>query len=177
MQTYQEAPSMNLRQMEKMGGDIRDFLGVTGARWLPIAKIIEHILPEKYGDAYCFRVLTRAEMGDNHGYADLDDGELVLREDVYDGMLANVGRDRMTATHEMCHLYLHDRARLYRRMSPEPPPPWRDPEWQAKCLAGVIMMPAPMIKGCVSIRQIVTEFGVSEPAARHRVRQLGESLP
>lgn len=177
MKMYQEAPSLNLGQLETMASQIRAYLGFADCRWLPVPHIIEHVLPEKYGDAYSFRVEDERAMGSNHGYADLPEGELVLRSDVYEGMVAGVGRDRMTAMHEMSHLYVHDHTRLYRRMSTDPPPPWRDPEWQAKALAGAIMMPRHLLTTCKSIRQVTRDFGVSEPAARHRIKQIGGTLP
>jgi hypothetical protein len=177
MQAFQEAAPISRAELEDIGWRVRSLLGYTEDRWLPVPHIIEHTLPQLYGDDFTFRVGEMDELRGNHAYADPDSCELVLREDVYERMVDGQGRDRMTAIHEWAHLILHPERRLYRRMREEPPPPFRDPEWQAKCLAGTIMMPIPLLEGCRSIRQIIEDFGVSEDAARYRLKQLGRSLP
>jgi hypothetical protein len=177
MQIFQEASPISRAELEDIGWRFRRLLGFTAERWLPVPHIIEHMLPQLFGDTFVFRVGEHSEMGTNHGFADPDSGELVLREDVYDRLIDDCGRDRMTAIHETAHLILHRSKRLYRRMREGPPPPFRDPEWQAKCLAGIIMMPIPLLDECVTIREIVDDFGVSEGAATTRLRQLGRILP
>jgi len=170
---HYEAAPISTRELEQVAVRVRELLGYTGIRRLPVAQIIEHALPTWFGDDFEFRVGTRAEMGTNHGHADPFRHELVLREDVYEGMITGVGRDRMTAIHEFSHLVLHGHGRLYRRLAPSRPPPFRCPEWQAKCLAGAIMVPASMID-CRTwgAHQIAQEFGISVPAAEYRVNQI-----
>lgn len=177
MQLFQEAAPVSRADLEHIASRFRTLLGYSEDRWLPIPHIIEHALPKWYGDSFTFRVAEADEMGSNHGYADPDGQELVLRADVYDRMVEGYGRDRMTGMHETSHLILHTQRRLFRRMREESPPPFRQPEWQAKCLAGAIMMPASMLTGCTTVREVVEEFGVSDVAARYRLKQLGRSLP
>jgi hypothetical protein len=172
MDLFQEATPLSVTDIEALGIKIREILRFTSVRWLPVPHIIEHMLPTIYGEDFSFRVEGLDEMGSNHAYADPDGLELVLRSDVYERMVAGLGRDRMTAMHEMSHLILHPRQRLYRRMREEPPPPYRDPEWQAKCLAGATMMPAGLMLGCSTIKQVVDEFGVSADAASYRMKQI-----
>jgi hypothetical protein len=173
MRLFQEAAPISTADIETIGIQVREILGLKTVRWLPVPHIIEHMLPTIYGEKFSFRVAELADMGSNHGYADPDNLELVLRSDVYEGMVAGLGRDRMTAIHEMSHLILHGGQRLYRRMGEEPPPPFRDPEWQAKCLAGATMMPTALMSG-LTIHQVVKEFGVSSDAASYRIRQIAK---
>ncbi len=177
MRLFQEASPISRNELEQVGWRIREILGFTTVRWLPVPQIIEHLLPKMYGEDFSFRVAECVEMGSNHGFADPDERELVLREDVYQRMVEGRGRDRMTAIHEMSHLILHPRRRLFRRMAEEPPPAFRDPEWQAKCLAGTTMMPIQLLNGCATTGEIVREFSVSLEAAEYRLRQLGRTLP
>jgi hypothetical protein len=177
MQLYQEAAPINRRELEIVGWQVRELFGCTSDCWLPVPHIIEHMLPELFDGDFVFRVGEHRELGSNHGYADPDGHELVLREDVYEGLVKGRGRDRMTAVHEMSHLFLHPKQRLYRRMGEEPPLPFRDPEWQAKCLAGTTMMPEQLLDGCKTVNEIVDRFGVSEQAARYRLKQTGRTLP
>jgi len=176
MQLYQEAAPINRRELEVVGWRIRELFGFTTDYWLPVPHMIEHLLPTVFDGDFMFRVGEYSELGSNHGYADPDEHELVLREDVYEGLVRGQGRDRMTAVHEMSHLFLHTKPRLYRRMGKEPPLPFRDPEWQAKCLAGTTMMPERFLAGCGTIGEIVRRFGVSEQAARYRAKQIGRNL-
>jgi hypothetical protein len=177
MKPFQEAAPISRAELEEIGWRIRNLLGFTTQRWLPVPHIIEHMLPELYGDEFSFRVGDFNEMGTNHGYADPNERELVLRSDVYAGLVEGRGRDRMTAVHEMSHLILHRERRLFRRMREEPPPPYRDPEWQAKCLAGTTMMPVQLLSGCTTVTEVADEFGVSTSAAAFRLRQVGRRLP
>jgi Zn-dependent peptidase ImmA (M78 family) len=177
MHIFQEASPISRAELEELGWKVREILGLTKEKWLPVPYILEHSLTELYGDDFAFEVKTMNEMGANHGYADPNQRELILREDVYDGMVLGRGRDRMTGVHEMSHMILHPGNRLFRRMREEKPPPFRDPEWQAKCLAGTTMMPIRMLERAKSIRGVARDFGVSEDAAKTRVRQLGQQLP
>jgi hypothetical protein len=173
MPTFTVASAINKAELEVVGGKIRNLLGCCEVKYLPVAQIIEHSLPKLFGDEFVFRVAGTTEMGNNHGFAEPDRKELVLREDVYIRLVQGCGRDRMTAIHEMSHLFLHTGNRLFRRMQDEPPPPWMDPEWQAKCLAGVLMMPAALLTGYATTNAVSRDFGVSTDAAQTRLRQIG----
>ena len=48
---------------------------------------------------------------------------------------------------------------------------YSDPEWQAKCFAGELLVPAHLMKGC-SAEEIVEECGVSYDAAKIQYRKL-----
>ena len=172
MPTYHVAAPINKAEIEAVTLRLRGLLGCNDMKYLPVAKIIEHSLPGLLGDDYAFRVVDAAEMGANHAYAEPDENELVLRDDIYYGIVQGIGRDRMTAMHEVAHILLHTNNRLFRSMQSEPPPPWRDPEWQAKCFAGMIMMPTDLIAGYQSVGLIARDFGVSQAAATHRLSQM-----
>lgn len=173
-----EAAPMSRRQLEDLGWAMRKLVGADQDPWFPVAHVIEKSLPALFGEDFAFEIWSRREMGeDQHAFASVDEKLLVLREDVYEGLIAHRGRDRMTAVHELAHLILHPSPRLSRRMTSAPITAFRDPEWQAKCLAGAIMMPAAMMKDAKSLREVTAEFGVSVAAAAYRAnRQLGMSL-
>ena len=109
METFQEASPINRAQLDDIGWRVRELLEFTTHRWLPVPHILEHMLPTLYGEDFAFRVGFFAEIGSNHGFADPDNLELVLREDVYEGLVDGCGRDRMTAIHETSHLILHQK--------------------------------------------------------------------
>ena len=172
MQQFLEASPVSRAQLEALGLPFRRFVGCETDRYLPVERIIEHSLPTIIGDEYVLDVLDADEMGSRHGYMQVSQRRLALRADVYEGVVEGRGRDRMTAIHEVAHLILHPDRSLSRTMSSVRPPAYRDPEWQAKCLAGAIMMPAPLMLGMTSVRTIGAEFGVSPDAAAYRAKQL-----
>lgn len=169
---YLEAKPISRAELEELGWRFRVLVGADADRWLPVERIVEHSLPKLLGDEYCFEVRPTQEMGTRHGLTEVGGKRLVLREDVYDGLVRGHGRDRMTAVHEIAHLILHPEPLLSRRLEAGRPPAYRDPEWQAKCLAGTIMMPHRMVGGLTSVSQIAAEFGVSGDAAAYRAKQL-----
>jgi len=70
-----------------------------GTDFVPIAKILE-ILPQVL-PGFRLEVCDKAELGNDHGQTYPDERLIKLREDVYDGMHRNRGRDRFTAAHEL----------------------------------------------------------------------------
>lgn len=94
-----------------------------------------------------------------------------IREDVYEGAIAGVGRDRMTITHEISHYILmvicsvkfSKVSGCFSRKA------YCDPEWQAKALAGEIMCPNNLIKN-MSVNEIAVQCGVSKSAAEYNLR-------
>jgi len=171
---YNVAAPISRVKLEHIALSIRKFLSCEDELYLPVPEIIELVLPRLNPD-YQFLVLTQAELGSNHGMSYPDQSTLALREDVYEGMVAGRGRDRMTAMHELSHLFLHHQGGLGRTMSDYKPQTFRDPEWQAKCLAGAIMMPSTMVALYDTTSEVATVFGVSNDAAHYRRRQLQAS--
>jgi hypothetical protein len=50
------------------------------------------------------------------------------------------------------------------------PVAFRDPEWQANTFAGALLMPEPMVRSARSVQEVIVEFGVTDRAARTRLR-------
>ena len=87
------------------------------------------------------------------------------------GAIRNVGRDRMTIAHELLHLILHQPSSLtlYRRN--EEIPIYKNPEWQAECFAGELLMPYERIKN-MSESEIVDKCKVSQIAAHYQLTHI-----
>jgi Zn-dependent peptidase ImmA (M78 family) len=165
---------MSLQAIEESAWRFRQAIGATREPWLEVERILEHALSLIFGEEAHFEVRSMAEMGSNHALADPDTKYMLIREDVYQGVCSHKPRDRMTIIHEIAHFILHGRMRLARRMSGAPPPPYRDPEWQAKAFAGAVMVPRSMVPDPwnVDAAFLAREFGVSLPAAQIRLDQL-----
>ncbi|MBK8160293.1 MAG: ImmA/IrrE family metallo-endopeptidase [Rhodospirillaceae bacterium] len=153
----------------------RKMFGLEDDPYFPVPEVLEFMLPRASED-YAFSVGEVADMGPDHGRTLLDDFEIRLRKDVYDNMVLGAGRDRFTACHEIGHLVLHQPQYLSRRLEHREMRTFEDPEWQANTFASALMMPERFVKKCHSIEMMVEMFGVSEPAARSRLRNLNIQL-
>lgn len=169
-----QAPPLSRDYLERTTWALRQALALTDP-FLPVAELLEYGL-ERIAPRFTWYVAERREMGSLHGAVDPVARTLALREDVYDGMIANLGRDRFTTCHEIGHAVLH-RQTLNRVRQGTVVKTYCDPEWQANAFASALLMPQHMVAVTGSIREIMEEFGVSEDAARVRVRVLKLHLP
>ena len=171
----QIAYPMTLAQVEASAWEFRlKTIGLDAPPYLNVIRLLEFGLPAIYGENAHFQVCDATEMGSDHALAFPEEKCILIREDVYEGLHLNRPRDRMTVVHEFAHLRLHGRGRLARNMSSSPPKPWNCPEWQAKAWAGAMMVPAALVPKPFKVTEefIAQEFGVSLPAAIHRLQQI-----
>jgi len=98
--------------------------------------------------------------------------EIRIRQKVYDGACDGVGGYRAHILHEMCHAILimmgfsPIMGRAFKNNQIEP---YRSMEWQAKALAGEILVPYERTKG-MSVKQIMAYCGVSKACAKMRLK-------
>lgn len=97
---------------------------------------------------------------------------IYIREKVYEGAAKNVGGYRDHITHEIAHAFLFQkgyRPILTRTFNDgEIEPYYISVEWQAKALAGEIMIPYEKTTG-MNVKEIVELCVVSEDCANYRV--------
>lgn len=79
----------------------------------------------------------------------------------------------MTIAHEFAHFITLCVCgfRLARSFDDVPIPTYCDPEWQAKCLAGELMVDSDLVKGMSAI-EISVACGVSLPAAKMQLSKI-----
>lgn len=109
---------------------------------------------------------------DKHAVYNLNDKIIYIKDPVYEGACAGNGRDRFTIAHEIAHALLirDDSIVLYRGTNIDLPV-YRNPEWQADCLAGELLVPADMC-ATMSIERIMRECKVSYEAAAYQKRNM-----
>ena len=79
----------------------------------------------------------------------------------------------MTIAHELGHYFTicFCGFKLERNFTNKKIKAYRDPEWQAKCFAGELLVPAHLMKGC-SVGEIIEECGVSYDAAKIQYKKI-----
>lgn len=168
-----EASPLSRKDIRSLTILIRKITGLTDERYFPIREFLELIMP-RLDDAFVLEVLTKHEMGNNHGLAIPEEKIIRLREDVYEGAVAGKPRDRLTVAHEIGHYFLHQKERIsFARNLPHGAqlPAYRDPEWQANAFAGELLAPPHIIKG-LSLFEVMRTCGISEEAARKQMKSI-----
>jgi len=161
------APPTSRVKLRELANQIRSATGQTTTLYFPIVSLVEFFL-DRLVPGYNFHISSKAELGDNHGLTMIQDRELIIRQDVYEGAVAGVGRDRFTIAHELAHALLHSDVSLARQSPSVQLKTYNDPEWQANCFAGELLTPLSLIRECNSNtpHQVANKFGVSVQAAR-----------
>lgn len=171
---YQCSPRSR-RQIRALAAQIRKTLNLESQLYFPAETFLEvlHILvgdPEFYFQIIDVENWRNAP--DVHAFYDVEQKCIYIREDVYTGASNGCGRDRMTIVHECAHVILLQCSGVtLTRSFSDNIPAYRDPEWQAKCLAAELMMPYTLIRG-MSAHEIAHQCGVSRAAANYQLRTL-----
>lgn len=159
------------KELRALAHSIRDCLGLKNETYFPITEVME-ILHYFVKDSY-YEIVPTTDLDKNvHAYTDIAEHKIVIREDVYDGACAWVGRDRMTLAHEFAHFLLlcFFGYKLFRSFG-QKPLTYEDPEWQAKCLAGELMIDSRLITD-MSIQKVEVNCGVSSDAVKFQLSKI-----
>ena len=158
------APPISRKDLRAAAYQIRKAIGLENQLYFPIVEFMELIMPDLV-PGFEYTVLSANEMGVKHGETFPDSKRIVLREDVYYGVIAGKGRDRLTVGHEIKHCLFDDSevVKLYRIDPDMKIKPYIDPEWQATAFSGELLMPYHLING-MSVESIIRECGVTEDA-------------
>lgn len=154
---------------------LREELDLESCIYFPIVEILD-VLMEILYPKFSYEIVYDDELPKNvHADTDVLTGHIRIKESVYNGACNGNGRDRMTIAHELGHFLTLCLCgfKLERNFRKEEYYPYRDPEWQAKCFAGELLVPAHLVKNLSSI-QIAMQCGVSMDAAMVQYRHIHE---
>ena len=159
-----EVPYLSRSDVSKMAYLVRRELKITEDIF-PIIPFLELVMPMIFADFH-FGVLSKEEMGFNHGLTVPSENAIYLRQDVYEGALRGNARDRFTAAHELGHYLMHlDVPVTYHRtIGRKRLPPEIDSESQANLFAAAILMPEKKLRKCRTLNEAAAKFGVSRRA-------------
>lgn len=148
---------------------LRKELGLEGHMWFPILEVVEQAFPELDKNFY-FQVVEKDELGSSHGLT-IREGNttsILLRDDVYDRAYDGEGRDRGTVAHEVGHYLMHVNCPALHRHFGGELRTFEDPEWQAKCFQGELLVPKELVKG-MGASEAAHQCGVSIEAATYQL--------
>ena len=159
------------KDLRLLAHHIRDRLRLKPSDASPAVEMLE-LLDIWVPDAF-FEIVEEDELGKGaHAETEITKSIIRIREDIYDRACAGNGRDRMTVVHEIAHLImLRGLGFRLTRSFRDKVKAYSDPEWQAKCLAGELMMDSRYIAGMTSA-EVARKCGVSEEAAKLQLSKI-----
>lgn len=163
-----EVPPMSRGDLRKIAQSLRNLLNVK-TPYFPIIGLLES-MDVLFGIDYDYidDVEWDKRYGKHvHAQYDLDKKTIFIKESVYERANQNYGRDRFTIAHEIAHaILISDNKVKFCRVdkSAERIPLYKNPEWQADCLAGELLVPYSLCRN-MSEMQIVRECAVTRSAA------------
>lgn len=141
-------------------------MNYSGSGPFPVMEFAELYMSGRYPD-FDLEVVPKGSLGDGmFGAAFPVQHHVLVPEDVYEGAHAGDGFCRMTVAHECVHVIWHEKVptALARRFATPSLPAYRTSEWQAKALAGALLMPIYQIIH-MSVLEIKSIYQVSFSAA------------
>ncbi len=156
--------------LRTLAKEIRKLLQVEDRLYIPVIAILENVMPLLFPNFSYEYVPKESFPKKKHGETDIVNHIVRIREDVYFGAINGNGRDRMTIMHEISHylLLVICGVKFARNFDNKDVVTYKDPEWQAKALAGEIMCPHEIIKS-LSAYEIAKKCGVSLRAAQYNL--------
>lgn len=154
--------------LRKIANELREKLDLSDALYFPIVEMLD-VMSIVFPDFNYEIVKDNTLKLENHAETNINTGLITIKESIYERACKGEGRDRMTIAHEIGHFITikYYKFNICKNTSGNPIPTFRDPEWQAKCFAGELMIPKHLING-MSVPEIAKKCGVSEDAARYQ---------
>lgn len=163
------ARSRTRDQIEELAWQSREVFGLRPFDRVPVAKLLEHVLPELI-ERFELRVVEHGALGAAEAVTDVSEPIITFDERIYNDLCRDQPRPRMTGIHELGHLLLHTGQTGLAFM--RKPDPSVDLERQADIFAEAFLMPECAFRKVRSIREAMHRFGVSRDAACFRARTL-----
>lgn len=171
MSNYMVEPKSH-DDLRNLALQFRKLLHLEDELYFPIVELLD-VMTEIFDD-FNYEVVEDNVFSENvHTDTDIKTGLIRIKESVYEDACNGEGRDRMTIAHEIGHYFTICVCgfKLTRNFSEKRIPVFQDPEWQAKCFAGELMVAAHLVKG-MNEYEIAKRCGVSCDAAHVQYEHL-----
>lgn len=166
MSQYYVVECKTRKQLRTLARIVRETLHLENAVWFPIIELLD-VLTVVF-PKFNYEIVEDDELPEFiHADTDIISGNIRIKESIYNGACDGNGRDRMTIAHEICHFLMLCSLGFRIQRSFGKPKPCEDPEWQAKCMAGELMIDKRLADG-MSPLEISKKCGVSIDAAEYQ---------
>ena len=134
--------------------------------YFPVVDFVELILPQIL-DNFQYEICSINEMPNKCGETFPYECKIKIREDIYLKAINGDGFARYCVAHEVGHMLINDidSISLCKLENGEKLKAYKDPEWQADCFAGELLMYYPLVKN-FNEHQIEIKCGVTARAAK-----------
>lgn len=158
------------KELRDLANMLRKFLGLENELMIPIVELLDIftiIFDDFNYEVVCDNALPKTV----HAETDIRSGNIFIKESVFERACDGKGRDRMTIAHEIGHYFMLCLCgfKLQRAFNIKEVPPYKDPEWQAKCFAGEFMAARHLTEG-MSPAEIARYCGISRDAALYQFK-------
>lgn len=160
------AQAMSRSDIRQIANKFREGLGLQEVVYFPVVEVFE-ILPILY-EGLSTEIVNDHELKDRYAETDIENKVIRVRQSIYDNAVEGDGFSRMTLMHEVGHYecLVNQPLRFNREPDHVKLKPYEDPEWQAKCFAGEVMMPDNKV--CrMGFGETIKKCGVSSAAASY----------
>jgi hypothetical protein len=164
---------MSYAALEKIAENLRPLLPIvpeSDGHRIDARRTLEITLAKA---GYHYHVESVADLQQFAAYTIPDEQLIVLREDVFDGLIDENVFSRSTVIHELSHIVLKHAVTLQRGPVGKHKF-YEDSEWQAKALTAAVMMPIAACRAVSSSFDLAQLSGTSEQAARYRIERLAK---
>lgn len=166
---YKSKPTSRLR-IREFANKIRRLLAAENVFDFPIVEVFEFLSSQ---GLFSFEILNADEMGNKCGETFPSERYINIREDIYDKACLGDPFSRTTLAHELFHLFHHSEeaislCRTDREV--EKLKAYEDPEWQANCFAGELLVPKELVKD-MEVEDVVQKCRVSLTMAKYQMNQ------
>jgi hypothetical protein len=132
-------------------------------------RVLERMLPKANYQPHIAEV---AELREVAAFTIPDQGLVVIRRDVYDGLFTGSVFARSTVIHELCHIVLKHHVTLHRGAIAGKHEFFEDSEWQAKSMTAAVMMPLDACREAAGAADLADICGTSIESATYRLDRL-----
>lgn len=161
------------KELRRLAFLFRQMLGLENYIRMPVVELLE-LLPDIF-DRFSSEIVSNDTFPPGtHAETDIQTGHITIAEEVYERACNGEGRDRMTIAHEIGHFLMLDICgfKLQRRFYGQEVKQFNDPEWQAKCFAGELLVPYHLTQN-MTAEEIAKACGVSLEAADYQLKHRG----
>lgn len=157
------------KDIRKLAYSLRKTLHLEDTLYFPVVEFLDVL--EEVDDGFTYFIVSDDDLPMSvHAQTDIKTGLVTIKETVYNGAARGEGRDRMTIAHELGHYFTLCVIgfKLYSCKEDDPIQAYEDPEWQAKCFAGELLIPHHLVQD-MTTPEVALRCGVSLDAARFQL--------